>query len=316
MVHPEDMPRVKQAFDQAVSKRNPYEAQYRIVRRDGTIRHLEALGHPVLNETGEVAEYIGKIIDVTERKQAEEAMHSAQTELAQFSRAIVMGELAASIAHEVNQPLAAVVTSGNAGLTWLAGAAPNLEEARVCLERIIRDGKRAADVIARIRALLSQTEMSKERLDINEAIQEVAALAQAELRRNAVALRMDLTADLPPILGDRVQLQQVMLNLIMNGIEAMSMVMDRPAELMITTQRHEADAVRVRVADCGAGIDSERMKRIFDRFYTTKVGGLGMGLSISRSIIEAHGGRLWATQNAGPGAMLQFTLPIYDAKKE
>ena len=224
---------------------------------------------------------------------------------------MTMGELAASIAHEVNQPLAAVIANGNACLRWLAGEAPNLDEAREAARRIIRDGKRAGEVIARTRALSRKTETEKERLDLNEAIQEVVALVQGEVRRNRVALRLDLASDLPPVLGDRVQLQQVVLNLLMNGIEALSAVGDRPRALVISTQSGAVDQVRVTVQDSGSGLDPQSLDRIFEAFYTTKRGGMGMGLSISRSIVENHGGRLWAVANAGPGATFQFTLLPY-----
>jgi PAS domain S-box-containing protein len=249
--------------------------------------------------------------NITERKQAEETVRKAQAELAHVTRVATMGELAASIAHEVNQPLAGIVINGNACLRWLAGDSPNLDEARDAARRIIRDGNRAGDVIARTRALSRKTGTEKERLDMNEAIQEVVALAKGELRSNRVALRTELADDLPPVLGDRVQLQQVVLNLVMNGIEAMSAVRDRPRELLIRTQSGEADQVNVTVQDSGIGLDPQSKEGIFDAFYTTKPAGMGMGLSISRSIVENHGGRLWAVPNEGPGATFQFTLSRY-----
>jgi C4-dicarboxylate-specific signal transduction histidine kinase len=255
------------------------------------------------------------IEDITERKRAEAELHQkeaslreAQTELAHVSRVTTMGELAASIAHEVNQPLAGIVTNDNASLRWLAGDSPNLAEAREAIRRIIRDGTRAADVISRMRALFQKVHTAKERLDINEAIAEVVILTQSEVRRNKATLRVEPAADLPPVMGDRVQLQQVVMNLILNGIEAMSTVEDRERDLVIKTQRGEGDEVRVVVQDSGIGFDPLRAERIFDAFHTTKPGGLGMGLSISRSIVESHGGRLWAVSNDGPGATFQFTL--------
>ncbi len=248
------------------------------------------------------------IMDITERKRADEALHKTQAELAHVTRVATLGELTASIAHEVNQPLAAIVTNGNACLRWLAGDSPNLDEARETARRIIRDGNRAGDVIGRIRTLLRKTGTEKELLDMNQAIREVVALAEGEVRRNGVALRTELTGDLPPILGDRVELEQVVLNLIMNAIEAMSAIGDRPRELVIRTQSGEVDQVRVAVQDSGIGLDPQSMGRIFDAFYTTKPQGMGMGLAISRSIVENHGGRLWAAPNDGPGATFQFTL--------
>ena len=248
------------------------------------------------------------IMDITERKRADEALHKTQAELAHVTRVATLGELTASIAHEVNQPLAAIVTNGNACLRWLAGDSPNLDEARETARRIIRDGNRAGDVIGRIRTLLRKTGTEKELLDMNQAVREVVALAEGEVRRNGVALRTELTGDLPPILGDRVELEQVVLNLIMNAIEAMSAIGDRPRELVVRTQSGEVDQVRVTVQDSGIGLDPQSMGRIFDAFYTTKSQGMGMGLAISRSIVENHGGQLWAVPNEGPGATFQFTL--------
>jgi PAS domain S-box-containing protein len=250
------------------------------------------------------------ITDITERKRAEEALSKAQTELAHITRVTTMGELAASIAHEINQPLAAVVTNGNACMRWLARSQPDLEEAKEAAQRIIRDGKRASEVIARIRALLKRTATNRLPLDINEVIQETMALAQNEARRRRVSLRTDFAANLPSVLGDRVQLQQVILNLMMNGIEAMSSAGDRSRQLLIKTQRDDSDQILISVTDSGIGLDPKHAERLFEAFFTTKTEGMGMGLSISRSIIEAHGGRLWATQNAGSGATFQFTVPM------
>jgi predicted ATPase/signal transduction histidine kinase len=244
-----------------------------------------------------------------ELRRSEASLREAQGELARVTRLTTMGEMAASIAHEVNQPLAGIVTNANASLRWLAGDSPNLAEAREAIRRIIRDGDRAGVVTQRIRALFTKTRAAKERLDINEAVREVAVLTGSEMRRNQVVLRMELAADLAPTMGDRVQLQQVVLNLILNGIEAMSTVQDHPRELVIRTQRGENDdEVWVAVQDSGIGLDPESREQIFDAFHTTKPTGLGLGLSISRSIVEGHGGRLWAASNDGPGATFLFTL--------
>ena len=251
------------------------------------------------------------LTDLTERKHAEEALRKAQVELAHVTRVMTMGELAASIAHEVNQPLAAVVTNGNACLRWLAGPTPNLDEAREAVGRIIRDGKRAGEVIGRIRALVKKSATEQAHLDINEVIREVVGLTQTEIQKNGVALRMDLAADLPRVVGDRVQLQQVFLNLVMNGIEAMSAVTDRPRELLVRSRQHESAKVLVAIQDSGIGIDRHNLEKIFNAFYTTKSQGMGMGLAISRSIVENHGGRLWAVPHDGPGATVQFTLLPY-----
>lgn len=248
---------------------------------------------------------------VQDRKLAEETLRKSQAELAHVTRVMTMGELAASIAHEINQPLAAIVNNGSACLDWLAGDPPNLEEAREATRDMIRDGNRAAEVITRIRALLRRTETEKSRVDINQTAQEVVLLTQNEAVRKGVALRMELAADLPPVLGDRVQLQQVILNLVMNGVEAMSSVTDRPRALLISSRQHASDQVLVAVQDSGVGIDRENLEEIFSAFYTTKAQGLGMGLAISRSIVEDHGGRLWAVPNDGPGTTFQFTLLTY-----
>jgi signal transduction histidine kinase len=224
---------------------------------------------------------------------------------------MTMGEMTASIAHEVNQPLSGVVINGNACLRWLAGNPPNLDEAREAVQRIIRDGKRASEVIARIRALARKTSTEMEKVNINEAIEEVVALAQGEARRQGVTIHMELESDLSLVLGDRVQLQQVMLNLIMNAVEAMRSNGDRPRELNIKTQDGEINLVQVALQDTGSGLDPQNTEKIFDAFYTTKPAGLSMGLSISRSIVENHGGKLWATPNEGPGATFQFNVLKY-----
>jgi C4-dicarboxylate-specific signal transduction histidine kinase len=253
--------------------------------------------------------------EITERKRAEKelreseaSLREAQTELAHVTRVTTMGELAASIAHEVNQPLAGIVTNGNASLRWLSGPVPNLDEAREAIQRIIRDGSRAGQVVARIRALSQKTRAARESVNINEAIEEIAVLIGAELQRDRVVLQMDLAADLPSVVGDRVQLQQVVMNLILNAVEAMRPVAERERNLLIRTEGSEADEVRVTFQDSGTGIDPRTQEEIFDAFYTTKPGGLGMGLAISRSIVENHGGRLWATPNQGRGSTFCFTL--------
>jgi C4-dicarboxylate-specific signal transduction histidine kinase len=248
--------------------------------------------------------------EILERKQAEEALRKAQADLAHVTRVMTLGELTASIAHEVNQPLAGVVTNGNASLRWLACDPPNLEEARECLRRIIRDGHRAGDVIARLRALVKKSAPAKGPLDLSDTIQEVLAMIDPDARRHRVSVRTDLAAGLPPVRGDRVQVQQVLLNLVMNGIDAMQAVTERPRELRIRAQPHAAGSVLVAVQDTGIGLDAQSLARLFEPFYTTKPEGMGLGLTISRSIIEAHGGRLWATPNDGPGATFQFTLPL------
>jgi C4-dicarboxylate-specific signal transduction histidine kinase len=265
---------------------------------------------PLHDELGNIVKWYGTNTDIEDRKRAEDALHQAQAALAHVTRVATLGELTASIAHEVNQPLAGVVTNGQACLRWLARAVPDLEEARAAVERIIRDGQRASEVIQRIRALARKTDPHKVRLDLNDVIHEVVRLVHREVLGHRVSLRTDLAPTLPPVLGDRVQLQQVLINLVINGIEAMASVTDRPRELWIRSYQLAADRVCAAVQDTGIGIDPADADRLFHAFFTTKPGGLGMGLSISRSIIEAHGGRLWASRNVGPGAAVQFTLPL------
>jgi PAS domain S-box-containing protein len=286
----------------------PFEKEY--FRKDGS-RVPVLIGAALLE--GRRDEGVAFVLDLTERKLAEEALHKTQAELAHVTRVATLGEMTASIAHEVNQPLTAVIANANASLRWLAAATPNLDEARDAVGRIIRDGNRAGDVIARIRALVQKTDTEKVRLDINQTIQEVVVLMQNETVRKGVAIQMELAADVPPVLGDRIQLQQVILNLVMNGIEAMDTVADRPREMVIRSSAQESDKVLVAVQDSGIGIDSQNLDKIFDTFYTTKSQGMGMGLAISRSIVENHGGRLWAVPNDGPGATIAFAVPCETA---
>jgi PAS domain S-box-containing protein len=304
--------RIAEAYER---QRRVHRFEKRYLRKDGGVMWAD-ISSVLVPASGSTSAFFSVVIvDITERKRAEEELHrkeaslrEAQTELAHVSRVTTVGEMAASIAHEVNQPLAGIVTNANASLRWLARDSPNLAEAREAIRRIVRDGNRAGDVVSRMRALFKKAATAKERLDINEAIEEVVILTQSEARRNKVTLRTELAANLPPVMGDRVQLQQVVMNLILNAIEAMSTVEDRERDLVIGTQRGEGDEVRVAVRDSGIGLDPLRAERIFDAFHTTKPGGLGMGLSISRSIVESHGGRLWAVSNEGPGATFQFTL--------
>ena len=245
-------------------------------------------------------------------RQRELLLRTAQAELAHVARVSMMGELTASIAHEVLQPLAGVTTYADAGLRWLAGSPPHLDEVRACLDRISRDVERAGEVIARIRALVKKSALTKAWLDLNEAIQEALAMVEFEAAHHEISVRTELAAGLPSVQGDRVQLQQVVLNLVMNGIDALKVVTGRPRTLLITSRPHESEDVLVAVQDSDIGLEQQNMGRLFEPFYTTKPERMGMGLRISRSIIEAHGGRLWAASNAGPGITVQFTLPISD----
>ncbi len=249
------------------------------------------------------------VVSLFERKRAEEALRLAQADLARVTRVTTLGELTASIAHEVNQPLAAVVANAEACLRWLDRGTPDLDEARRSVERIVKDAKRAAEVIRRVRALLNKADTQKAPLNVNDVVKEVIALVQRELLSHRVSPRMELAPALPLVLADRVQLQQVIINLVMNGIEAMQPVTDRPRELVIRSHQDEAHQVLVTVKDCGVGISAENADRLFNAFFTTKSSGMGMGLSICRSIIEAHGGRVWAAPNLPRGTTFHFTLP-------
>jgi C4-dicarboxylate-specific signal transduction histidine kinase len=253
--------------------------------------------------------------EIIEREAAEEGLIRAQAEIARIARITTMGELTASIAHELNQPLGSIVTSGDACLRWLATKPPNLDEVLQAVEAIIRDGTRASGVLVRIRGLLRRGERLRERSGINDVIREVIALSDGELRRNGVSLRMEMPEDLPPVVIDRILLQQVILNLIMNAMEAMRAVSDRVRVLRIRTEKQPASSIVVLVEDSGVGIDAKHSSRMFEAFYTTKVEGIGMGLTISRSIVEAHGGRLWAVANHGPGSTFCLTLPIDQGAK-
>jgi PAS domain S-box-containing protein len=294
-------------FEASLEREGEWAGELAQTTRDGRkilveSRHVlvrEADGRRLVLETNR---------DMTERKHAEEAVRQAQAELAHVGRVTTLGEMAATIAHEVDQPLSGVVINANACLRFLTGASPNLDEVRDGLQAIARDGRRASDVIGRIRALARRAATEKAPLDINEVIREVVALAEGEARRTRARVRTELAGNLPRVVGDPVQLQQVVLNLLLNGLEAMNAVVGRPRELVISTQRESTDRVRVAVQDSGSGIDPQLASRMFDAFYTTKGGGLGMGLSISRSIVEQHGGRLWAVPNDGPGTTFHFTV--------
>jgi C4-dicarboxylate-specific signal transduction histidine kinase len=253
--------------------------------------------------------------EIAERETAEEGLIRVQAEIARIARITTMGELAASIAHELNQPLGSIVVSGDACLRWLNGSPPNLEEMRQAVQAIIRDGTRASSVLVRIRGLLSRGERFRERSDINDIIREVIALSEGEVRRSGATLRTEMVENLTPVVVDRVLLQQVILNLMMNGVEAMRAVSDRVRVLGIQTEEQPSGSVVVLVQDSGVGLDPKDSSKIFDPFYTTKAEGIGMGLTISRSIIEAHGGRLWAVANEGPGSTFCFTLPNDKAGK-
>jgi PAS domain S-box-containing protein len=307
--HPEDRAAVQKAIDRASIDQNDYDHAYRLMMPDGSVKYVHAVARATRDASGGI-EFVGAVTDVTATKRAEEKLHKAQTELAHVTRVTALGELTASIAHEVNQPLAAVVANAEACLRWLDRETPDLAAARRSVGWVINDGIRASEVVRRVRTLANKADIEKVPLDINDVVREVVALVQRELSSHRVSLRMELVPALPNILGDRVQLQQVIINLVMNGIEAMQPVTDRPRELVIRSGRDGADRVLLSVTDCGVGISVDDADRLFKAFFTTKSSGMGMGLSICRSIVEAHGGRLSACPNEGPGATFQFVLPL------
>jgi PAS domain S-box-containing protein len=288
----------------ATGSHKPFEKEY--FRKDGS-RVPVLLGGAAFDERRDQG--VSFVLDLTERKRVEGALRDTQTNLAHVIRMTTLGELTASIAHEVNQPLAAIIANAEACLRWLGRGTPDLDAARRSVEWVIDDGNRASEVIRRVRALAKKTDIEMVPLDVNDVIREVIVLVQRELISHQVSLRMELAPTLPMVLADRVQLQQVMINLVMNGIEAMRSVTDRTRELVIGSLQ-ETQQVLVSVTDRGVGISTEIADRLFNPFFTTKSGGMGMGLAICRSIMEGHGGRLWATADVPHGATFQFTLPI------
>jgi C4-dicarboxylate-specific signal transduction histidine kinase len=308
-IHPGDVALYEQIVERAARDGTDFAFEHRLLLPDGTIKHLKIVAHPSKNECNDLVEYVGAVLDVTERKRSEDAMDRLRLDLAHVSRVSTLGQMAASIAHEINQPLAGIVINGNASLRWLAGDSPNLDEAREATRRIVRDGRRAGDVITRLRSLFRREGSPNERLGINEVVQEVIAITRGNVQKGDATIRTQMADDLPLVRGDRVQLQQLVLNLIMNAVEAMSEVHDRPREVVVSTQRGEENEVRVQVQDSGVGLDPEGKEKLFEAFYTSKTVGMGMGLAISRSIVEHHGGRLWAVSNDGPGATFLFTIP-------
>ena len=307
-VHPEDLPAFKKQIERSRRDGSQVQLEIRLQMPDRTVKYVHVVAH-CRDDDGQ-REFIGAVQDVTPRRLSEEALEKVRSELAYVARATSLGVLTASIAHEVNQPLAGIVTNASTCLRMLAADPPDVDGARETARRTIRDGNRASDVMTRLRALFSKKEFSLESLDLNEATREVIALSLSDLQRHRVALQSELADDLPTITGDRIQLQQVILNLLRNASDAMVHVHDRPRQLLIATKLEDAEHVRVTVRDTGTGLPPESLDSLFDAFYTTKSGGMGIGLFVSRSIVERHQGRLWAEPNDGPGATFSFSIPF------
>ena len=308
LIHPEDIPMLAKKQEQIRADHAPYEHELRLRMPDGRVKYLRTFGQVIRHQDGRL-ESLGATQDVTQRRLAEEALDKVRSELARVTRAMSLGALTASIAHEVNQPLSGIITNASTCLRMLDADPANVDGARETARRTIRDGHRASDVITRLRALFSRKEATIEEVDLSDATREVIELTRDELQRNRVTVRTELADDLPSVMGDRVQLQQVIVNLVRNASDAMSTVDDHPRQLTIITDRDEDDRVRLSVQDVGTGFESESMNRLFEAFYTTKSDGMGIGLSVSRSIIENHQGRLWVTANEGPGATFSFLIP-------
>jgi PAS domain S-box-containing protein len=310
-VHPEDRDRVRrEVFLERPEEGSPFDVDFRIVLPSGAIKYVCSTGHPVRNISGDVLEFVGTSIDVTERKRADEErerLRQVQADLAHLSRVTTMGELTASLAHEIRQPISAAVTDAKTCLRWLGRDEPDVGEACEAASRLVTDVTRAADIIGRISSLFKKGTPQRELVDVNELIREMIVLLRSEASRYSISIRTELAEGVPKVMADRVQLQQVLMNLMLNGIEAME-DMGTGGELTIKSQQEDNCQLLISVGDTGVGLAPEQAEQIFDAFFTTKPHGSGMGLPISRSIIESHGGRLWATSNSGPGATFQFTL--------
>jgi PAS domain S-box-containing protein len=307
-IHPEDMHLIDAMILHARAEARDFEYEPTLQMPDGSIKYLHLIAHGVRDQDGRL-EYIGSVQDVTQRRLSEDALAKARTDLAHVSRVSSLGVLTSSIAHEVNQPLSGIVTNASTCLRMLGADPPNVEGARETARRTIRDGNRASEVISRLRSLFANKGAATELVHLNEATREVIALSSSRLQRDRAILRTELADDLPPVSGDRVQLQQVILNLLQNALDAMSTVDDRPRQLVVRTERDEGDRVRLTVQDAGVGFGPQVGERLFEAFYTTKSDGMGIGLSVSRAIIERHRGRLWAAPNDGPGAAVAFSIP-------
>jgi PAS domain S-box-containing protein len=307
-IHPDDCDGRQQAIDRAINEKSDYEVEYRILLPGGAVRYIRSVGHPVLNASGDLVQFVGSSTDITERKQAEEALHQAQKDVARINRITTMGELTASLAHEVKQPIAAAVTDANTCVRWLSRDDPDVEEAREAASRVVKDATRAAEIITRVRQLFKKGTPEQALIDVNEIIREMIVLLGSDATRYDVSIQTELAKDLPQVMGDRVQMQQVLMNLMTNSIDAMK-DLDGTRELIISSQAEDGQLM-ISVSDTGVGLPPKQADQIFDAFFTTKPQGTGMGLRISRSIVESHGGRLWAADNSPRGASFHLTLPI------
>jgi signal transduction histidine kinase len=307
-IHPEDVATFQQVVERASGDGQDFAHEYRLRMPDERVKHINVVARDLRDDAGDF-KFVGAVMDVTAIRVAQRELHKTQTDLAHVMRVTSLGELTASIAHEVNQPLGSIITNAEACLSWLDHEQPDLAEAHAALERIVRDGTRAGEVIRRIRTLAKKADTKMAPLDLNEFLSEAVTLLQHELVSSRVALRMEQASALPAILADKVQLQQVILNLMINGIEAMQSITNRARELVIRSEQDDAQQVQVTVTDCGVGFSADDAGQLFNTFFTTKSNGMGMGLSICRSIIELHGGHIWAVPNVPHGATIQFTLP-------
>jgi len=313
--HPDDIAVVRQVLDRASQGGTDWDLEHRLLMPDGSTKYVRAVAHAVRHPSGQ-PKFFGAVVDLTPTKRAEEALNRAGAELAHVSRLTTLSALTASIAHEVNQPLSGIITNAGTCLRMLDATPPNLEGARETARRTIRDGNRASDVITRLRALFSKRGFTLEPVDLNEATREVIALSSSDLQRHRIMLSCELAEHLPMVRGDRIQLQQVILNLLRNASDAMVDVDDRPRQVRISTEREDGDRVRLTVRDVGVGLHAQNIESLFDAFYTTKSGGMGIGLFVSRSIINRHQGRLWAEPNDGPGATFSFSIPCRQSHEE
>jgi signal transduction histidine kinase len=309
-VHPDDAGSVRQTIDHASADRSGFDIEFRLSMPDGAVKQVHAVARALEGELNQ-AQFVGALMDVTAARQAESRLHQAQAQVAHVARVTSLGAITASIAHEVNQPLAAIVSHGEASLRWLNRDVPRLDEVEASIRHVITDGKRASEVVQRIRALIRKSGREQSLLNLNELVEEVVPLVRHEAARHRALLRLELAADLSAIHGDPIQLQQVVINLIINAVQAMSTVEGRVRAVTVSTRADGPDHVVLEVADTGPGIDAAHAAQIFEAFFTTKPDGMGMGLSICRSIIEAHGGQMSArSRTAEPGAVFQCILPI------